>query len=87
MPTPALDSLSPPPQADDSLTPGDRRVLNEHELAHRWAVSAKTLQRWRAEQRGPRYLKLSRRVVYPLDSVTAFERFALHDSTSLRTPT
>ena len=40
--------------------------------------------RWRSEGRGPRYLKLSKRVSYPLDAVVDFERYALHDSTSER---
>ena len=34
-----------PQQAINSLAPGDRRVLNESELAQRWGVSPKTLQR------------------------------------------
>ena len=74
-----------PQQAINSLSPGDRRVLNENELAQRWGVSPKTLQRWRSEGRGPRYLKLSKRVSYPLDAVVDFERYALHDSTAERT--
>lgn len=66
------------------LSPGDRRVLNENELAERWGISPKTLQRWRTEGRGPRYLKLSKRVGYPVDSVIDFERWSLHESTSER---
>ena len=71
-------------QAINSLSPGDRRVLNENELAQRWGVSPKTLQRWRSEGRGPRYLKLSKRVSYPIEAVIDFEYSALHDSTSER---
>ena len=70
--------------AINTLAPGDRRVLNENELAQRWGVSPKTLQRWRSEGRGPRYLKLSKRVSYPLEAVIDFEYSALHDSTSER---
>ena len=71
-------------QAINSLSPGDRRVLNENELAQRWGISPKTLQRWRSEGRGPKYLKLSKRVSYPLETVIEFEANALHDSTSER---
>ena len=70
--------------AIDSLSPGDRRVLNENELAQRWGISPKTLQRWRSEGRGPKYLKLSKRVSYPLDAILAFEEGALQESTSDR---
>lgn len=73
-------------EAIHQLAPGDRRVLNENELAQRWGLSAKTLQRWRSEGRGPRYLKLSKRVGYPLEAVLAFEHEILHDSTSERVP-
>ena len=67
-----------------TMAPGDRRVLNENELAQRWGVSPKTLQRWRSEGRGPRYLKLSKRVSYPLEAILDFEYSALHESTAER---
>ena len=41
--------------------------LTETELAQRWGISPKTLQRWRSENRGPSYLKLSKRVTYPVE--------------------
>ena len=84
MPTPASSITRSQQDAINSLSPGDRRVLNENELAQRWGISPKTLQRWRSEGRGPRYLKLSKRVSYPLESVIDFERCALQESTSAR---
>jgi len=76
----ALVSEAPPvPWA-----PHERRVLSEAELAQRWGVNPKTLQRWRTEGRGPKYLKLSKRVTYPLEAIVEFERGALHASTSER---
>jgi predicted DNA-binding transcriptional regulator AlpA len=59
-------------------------AINENELATRWGVSPKTLQRWRSEGRGPRYLKLSKRVTYPLDEIFLFEEQALHEATRER---
>ena len=84
MRTPVSNTPQSPHPAINSLAPGDRRVLNENELAQRWGVSPKTLQRWRSEGRGPRYLMLSKRVSYPLEAVIDFEYSALHDSTSER---
>jgi predicted DNA-binding transcriptional regulator AlpA len=66
------------------VAPHERRVLSENELAHRWGISPKTLQRWRTEGRGPKYLKLSKRVTYPLEVITEYEHSALHVSTSER---
>jgi hypothetical protein len=55
-------------------------VLNEDELATRWGLSKKALQRWRALGQGPDYLKLGRRVVFPFKAILDFEREALRIS-------
>ena len=49
------------------------RHLNQIELARRWRMSHRTLERWRWQSQGPRYLKVGGRVVYRLDDVEAFE--------------
>lgn len=52
----------------------DRRYFNETELADRWRLSVRTLQRWRWQRKGPPFVKfLGGRVVYWLDDVEAFE--------------
>ena len=56
-------------------------AINENELAQRWGVSPKTLQRWRCEGRGPRYLKLSKRVTYLMEDVLAYEMESMHTAT------
>ena len=48
--------------------------VNQKELAARWKISHRTLERWRWAQEGPRYLKLGGRLVYRLSDVEAFER-------------
>lgn len=48
--------------------------LSQIELAARWKISHRTLERWRWAQEGPRYLKLGGRVIYRLSDVEAFER-------------
>ena len=71
---------------DPAVPSPDRVVLTEADLASRWAMSPKTLQRWRMEGRGPHYLKLGKRVSYPLNAVIAFENCVQHVSTSKRIP-
>ena len=39
--------------------------LNQKQLATRWGVSEATLERWRSEGIGPKFLKLCGRVLYP----------------------
>lgn len=62
----------------------ERSHLNEMELAERWEMSHRTLQRWRMDGRGPTYLKLGKRVSYPVSSILEYERRITHISTSQR---
>jgi len=43
------------------------RHLNQIDLADRWNISERTLERWRWLGEGPAYLKISGRVVYRLE--------------------
>jgi predicted site-specific integrase-resolvase len=49
------------------------RHLNQIELADRWKVSPRTLERWRWLGQGPRFMKLGGRVAYRLEDVEAYE--------------
>lgn len=43
------------------------------ELAQRWRISSRTLERWRWLQEGPQFLKIGGRVVYRVVDVEAYE--------------
>lgn len=47
--------------------------LDQRQLARRWHLSPRTLERWRSQGEGPAFLKLGGRVVYRLDDIEAFE--------------
>ena len=49
------------------------RHFNQTELARRWKISERTLERWRWLKQAPGYIKIGGRVVYTLDDVEAFE--------------
>lgn len=49
------------------------RHLHQHDLAARWRISERTLERWRWLGIGVAYLKIGGRVVYALDDVEAYE--------------
>ena len=51
-----------------------RTCLNQTELAARWSISARTLERWRWTGEGPAFLKIGGRVVYRLEDVLAYEQ-------------
>ena len=48
--------------------------LNQTELADRWRVSPRTVERWRYLKTGPSYHKLGGKVGYSLADVEAYER-------------
>ncbi len=53
--------------------------LTQYELAKRWHMSQRTLERWRWQGIGPAYLKLGARIVYRSDDIEEFERQGRHD--------
>jgi hypothetical protein len=55
--------------------------LDQNDLANRWLLSPRTLEQWRWQGRGPRYLKIGGRVVYRISDVEAFEAANLHANT------
>lgn len=55
--------------------------LNQQQVAERWGLSPKTLERWRVLGIGPCYLKLCGKIVYRLEDIEDFERQSLRQST------
>ena len=49
------------------------RHLTQLDLARRWRISPRTLERWRSLHQGPAYLRLGSVIVYRLEDVEAFE--------------
>ena len=47
--------------------------LSQIDLANRWRMSPRTLERWRFTGEGPQFIKLGGRVVYRLEDIEAFE--------------
>jgi hypothetical protein len=63
-----------PRAAEANLVERARLVhLNQVQLARRWALSPRTLERWRWPQEGPKYVKVGGRVLYRLEDIEAFE--------------
>lgn len=56
--------------------------LNQIQVADRWNISHRTLERWRWTGEGPKYLKLGNRVIYRLEDIEAFEKEQLRARTS-----
>jgi hypothetical protein len=59
--------------------------LNQRELAERWNISQRTLERWRWVGDGPQFLKLGGRVVYRVEDVERYEFEQLRSHTGSST--
>lgn len=51
----------------------DLRHFNQVQLARRWSLSPRTLERWRWLKEGPDYLKIGGHVVYRLEDIERYE--------------
>lgn len=56
--------------------------MNQLELAVRWKISHRTLERWRWTGEGPKFLKVGGRVVYRLADIEEYEQAIVRSSTS-----
>ena len=57
------------------------RHFSQIELAARWNLSPRTLERWRFTGEGPQYVKLGGRVVYRLEDIEGYEAEQIRQAT------
>jgi Helix-turn-helix domain len=55
--------------------------MNQLELAVRWKISHRTLERWRWTGEGPKFLKVGGRVVYRLSDIEEYEAAIIRSCT------
>jgi hypothetical protein len=60
----------------------DALYLTTGELARRWSTTKEALAQHRFHGKGPRYVKLNRRILYSLADVEQFEADRLIDPTN-----
>ena len=65
-----------PSQPDDPLR-APVRHMTQVELARRWRVSTRTLERWRIAETGPVWLRINNRILYRVEDVLAYESIDL----------
>jgi hypothetical protein len=56
--------------------------FTQAEVARRWRLSPRTLERWRWSGHGPAFLKLGGRVAYRLEDIEAFETAQTREATT-----
>ena len=56
--------------------------FDQLQLAERWGLSTATLERWRTNGTGPKYIRLPGKVIYRLCDIEAYENECLVSSTA-----
>lgn len=56
--------------------------FDQLQLADRWGLSPKTLERWRVLGTGPKYIRLPGKVIYRLCDIETYENECLVSSTA-----
>ena len=52
----------------------DDAFLSSAQLAQRWHLRPQTLANWRHAGKGPPYIRIGARVLYPAEGIQAFEK-------------
>jgi hypothetical protein len=73
-----MDETPSVPSPPLSARGRDQVHLLEEDLAERWRVSVRTIQRWRSQGTVPRHFRVNQRVLYRLSDVEAFEIGLIH---------
>lgn len=66
------------PPTDRTTKPQSPTLLSETELAQRWKVSTRTIQRWRHEGRLIKWFSIGRKVLYRIEAIEAIECAGSH---------
>ncbi len=54
-------------------------MLTQAELARRWRITTRTLDRWRVAGTGPAWLRINGRILYRTQDVLGFEQLRLRE--------
>ena len=54
----------------------ERPYLTSKEVADRWRLSDQTLANWRSAGKGPPFIRVGSRVLYPIEGINAYENIA-----------
>lgn len=54
----------------------ERAYLTSKEVADRWRLSDQTLANWRHAGKGPPFIRVGSRVLYPIEGIQSFEKLA-----------
>jgi hypothetical protein len=80
MQNPSSTRFETPLQQDEEPFGESLCHITQAELARRWRISPRTLERWRWLDTGPAYLKLGGTVTYRIEDVLTHEAAQRHET-------
>ena len=54
-------------------------LVPSYQLAKRWSMMPRTLERWRWMGKGPTFVKVGNRILYRMSDIIAYENRGQHD--------
>lgn len=57
-------------------------LLTPESLGERWTIAPHTLSQWRWKGNGPHFIKIGKKVLYPMERILTFESERILTSTS-----
>lgn len=61
---------------EEAIKENGKKFFNSKELADRWRLSEQTLANWRSAGKGPPYIRVGNRVLYPIEGIHSFEKLS-----------
>lgn len=58
------------------MSSSERQYLTSKEVADRWRLSDQTLANWRSAGKGPPFIRVGSRVLYPVEGIYSYEKIA-----------
>ena len=58
------------------MSVSERPYLTSKEVAVRWRLSDQTLANWRSAGKGPPFIRVGSRVLYPIEGIHSFEKLS-----------
>lgn len=58
------------------------KYITTKELSKRWKINPNTIEHWRAVGFGPKFIRIGRKILYSLNSISEFEQMNTAENTA-----
>lgn len=58
------------------------KYITTKELSKRWKINPNTIEHWRSVGLGPKFIRIGRKILYSLNSISEFEQMNTAENTA-----